>query len=196
MLERRAMMQQAISHLADLRLGYHFRGKIKEAAEGGAKVLQVRNVSSESGVTSDLLTQVAIPNAEKHAVKQGEVVFLARGRNRFAFVFDVNDPLPIVPASYFIILTPKQEVVDSGYLAWAINQPVFQSKIESRSTGTSIPQISKTDLQELTINLPPIKTQLKIAALDGLMQQEQTLTRQINLHRAQLLRAASRGETA
>ena len=188
-------MQQAVSHLADLRLGYHFRGKIKEAADGGARVLQVRNVSSESGVTSESLTTVAIPNAEKHAVEQGEVVFLARGRNRFAFVFDVTDSLPIVPASYFIILTPKPEMVDSGYLSWAINQPVFQSKIESRSTVTSIPQISKTDLQELTINLPPLETQLKIAALDDLIKQEQSLTRQINFHRAQLLRAASRGET-
>ena len=183
-----------ISDLADLRLGYHFRGKIKEAAEGGAKVLQVRNVTADSGVTSDSLTHVAIPNAEKHAVGDGEVVFLARGRNRFAFVFDLPDPLPIVPASYFIILTPKPNVVDSGYLAWAINQPVFQSKVESRSTGTSIPQISKTDLQELTINLPPFETQLKIAAVAGLMKHEQILTHQIHVRRAQLLRAASRGD--
>lgn len=189
-------MQQAISQLADLRLGYHFRGKIKEAVDGSAKVLQVRNVSAESGISPEPLTHVAIPNAEKHAVKAGEVVFLARGRNRFAFVFDVNDPLPIVPASYFIILTPNQQVIDSGYLAWAINQPIFQSRIESRSTGTSIPQISKTDLQELAVNVPPLETQVKIATVNELMKQEQSLTSQINLNREQLLRAASRGDIA
>lgn len=189
-------MQQAISQVADLRLGYHFRGKIKEAADGGAKVLQVRNVDDASGVLPEPLTHAAIPNAEKHAVEVGEVVFLARGRNRFAFVFDVADPLPIVPASYFVVLTPNPRVVDSGYLAWAINQPVFQSKVESRSTGTSIPQISKTDLQELEIHVPTLETQKRIAAVAALMKQEQTLTRQINLQRAQLLRAASRSDTA
>ena len=189
-------MQRPISQLANLRLGYHFRGKIKEVVDGEAKVLQVRNVSDADGITPEPLIRVAIPNASKHSVQSGEVVFLARGRNRFAFVFDVPDPLPIIPASYFHILTPKPHVIDSAYLAWAINQPLFQSKIEARSTGTSIPQISKTDLQELTLDVPPLKTQVKIAAVDELMKRERSLISQINLNREQLLRAASRSGNA
>ena len=154
------------------------------------------SVNDASGIAPESLTRVAIPNSQKHAVQNGEVVFLARGRNRFAFVVDVADSLPIVPASYFIVLTPKPEIVDSGYLAWAINQPIFQSMIESRSTGTSIPQISKTDLRELTVNVPALETQKKIAAVSELLKQEQALAHKIRLHREQLLRAASRGGMA
>ena len=151
-------MQHLINDIAEVRMGYHFRGRVQEEPGGNALVLQIRDVDEDGRFNPDTLTPMEIPNLPNHALSAGDVVFLARGARRYAFLCDVVNHHNIVPAGYFMVLRAKDERVRPGYLAWAINQDRFQALIDSVSSGTAVPQITKGNLTELSIDVPDVQT--------------------------------------
>lgn len=185
-------MQHKISDIAEVRMGYHFRGRVREEPAGNALLLQIRDVDERGRFDERELTVVDVPNLENHSLRHRDVVFLARGARRYAFLFEDSLSDSIVPASYFMVLRAR-ESVDPAYLAWAMNQDAFQKQIESVSTKSAVPQITKTRLVELTIDLPDLATQRRIADVDRLMRVEMDLLQRLRCERIKLLCAASRG---
>lgn len=186
-------MKIQINDIAEVRMGYHFRGRVQEEPGGNALVLQIRDVDEAGRFDPEMLIRTEIPNLENHSLSHGDVVFLARGARRYAFLFDESRYDNIVPAGYFMVLRPKSESVRAGYLVWAINQDPFQARINAVSSGTAVPQITKGNLTELSIDVPDVETQECIVAVTNLMQRELTIIQKIRERRAALLRAASRG---
>ena len=182
-----------INDIADVRMGYHFRGRVQEEPGGNALVLQIRDVDEEGRFDPEMLTPMDIPNLENHSLSLGDVVFLARGARRYAFLFDESRHGNIVPAGYFMVLRPKTQRVRAGYLAWAINQNPFQARVDAVSSGTAVPQITKGNLTALSIDVPDVQTQDRIAAVTHLMRRELTIIQKLREYRAALLRAAARG---
>ncbi|QDT05230.1 Type I restriction modification DNA specificity domain protein [Rubripirellula lacrimiformis] len=182
-----------ISDIAEVRMGYHFRGRVQEEPGGNALVLQIRDVDEDGRFDPEALTPMEIPNLPNHALSAGDAVFLARGARRYAFLFDAVSHDNIVPAGYFMVLRANHERVRPGYLAWAINQDRFQALIDSVSAGTAVPQITKSNLTRLSIDVPDLQTQDRIAAIDSLMKRERTLMQHLTDRRSALLRAAARG---
>ena len=189
-------MQQQINDIAGVRMGYHFRGRVEEESGGNALVLQIRDVDEDGRFDPEVLTPMEIPNLSNHALSAGDIVFLARGARRYAFLFDAVEYDNIVPAGYFMVLRPNDERIRPEYLAWAINQVRFQALIDSASSGTAVPQITKGNLMELSIDVPNVQTQDRIAEIDSLMKRERTLMHRLSDRRSALLRAAARGTVA
>ncbi|MEX1027079.1 MAG: restriction endonuclease subunit S [Candidatus Paceibacterota bacterium] len=185
-------MRLQLGQLSEVRMGYHIRGRVQEEPGGNALLLQIRDVDDEGRFDEMSLTVVDVPNLENHSLRGGDVVFLARGVARYAFLFEGSQFGSIVPASYFMVLRVK-DAVEPAYLTWAINQDSFQRQIESASTKSAVPQITKTALVELTIDLPNFETQRRVAAVDRLMKTERELLQRLQDRRSALLRAASRG---
>ena len=186
-------MQHLINDIAEVRMGYHFRGRVDDQPGGNALVLQIRDVDEDGRFDPEALTTMEIPNLENHSLLLGDIVFLARGARRYAFLFDESGYDNIVPAGYFMVLRAKTERLRPDYLAWAINQDPFQARINAASSGTAVPQITKGNLTELSIDVPDVQTQRRIAAIDSLMRRESTLMQKLQDCRSTLLRAASRG---
>jgi hypothetical protein len=185
-------MKNKINDIADVRMGFHFRGRVHEEPNGNALVLQIRDVDEAGRFDPESLTPMEIPNVENHSLSVGDIVFLARGARRYAFLFSEGYRRNIVPAGYFMVLRPKDDRVKPDYLAWAMNQELFQAKIDAVSSGTAVPQITKGSLTELEIDVPDVATQHRIVAIDRLMQRELHLIHKIRDCRATLLRAAAR----
>ena len=185
-----------INDIADVRMGFHFRGRVLEEPDGNALVLQIRDVDEAGRFDPGTLTPMEIPNVENHSLSVGDIVFLARGARRYAFLFSEGYRRNIVPAGYFMVLRPKDDRVKPEYLAWAMNQELFQAKIDAVSSGTTVPQITKSSLTELEIDVPDVATQQTIVAIDGLMQRELQLIHKIRDRRAALLRAAARNNVS
>ena len=91
-----------INDIADVRMGFHFRGRVHEEPNGNALVLQIRDVDEAGRFDPESLTPMEIPNVEKHSLSVGDIVFLARGARRFAFLFSEGYRRNIVPAGYFM----------------------------------------------------------------------------------------------
>lgn len=186
-------MKTRLAGATDVRMGFHIRGRVQEELGGNALLLQIRDVDDKGHFDEKSLTVLDVPNLKNHSLRASDVVFLARGVRRHAFLFEGSLSDAIVPASYFMVLRAKVDLVDPKYLVWAINQASFQIQIEAASTKSAVPQITKAALIELKIELPDLAIQQRIAEVDRLMKIEWKLTQHLQNRRTVLLNAVSRG---
>ncbi len=105
-------------------------------------------------------------------------------------LFTTEAPLGLVaraPAGRFalaqrIICLRAAKHVDSGFLYWALRSPRAQQEIRRRSTGTTVAGIKQAVLRRITVPLPALEEQKRIAAeLDCISAAAAVVIRRINL---------------
>jgi restriction endonuclease S subunit len=183
-----APMKRRIADIADVRAGYPFRGRVIPDPGGNARVIQIRDLETGGRIRIDQLVRVKAANVENYRLREGDVLFLARGERRFAIPVPEESGNDFIAASYFFVLRPMPEIF-AGYMTWAVNQPDFQEDMRTFVKGGTLPQITKTDLLELQIEVPPLATQHQIVAVHALMERERQLCDALNEKRSALLRA-------
>jgi hypothetical protein len=185
-------MRRTIAEIADVRAGYPFRGRVVPDPGGKARVVQIRDLDDAGRVRVDQLVRVRAANLENYRFRAGDVLFLSRGERRFALPIPEHDvDVPMIAASYFFVLRPHP-AIDPLYLVWAANQPDFQEAMRAFVKGSTLPQITKTDLLDLPLDVPPLPVQRQIVAVHDLMERERRLADELREKRATLLRAAAR----
>lgn len=133
--------------------------------------------------------------SEKHLLKDGDVLFAAKGTKNFAAVFE-NHNEPSVASTSFFVIRPTDKKLLPQYLAWVLNNHTTQALLKGQALGTSIPSISKHVLENLEISVPSIETQKAILQITKLRNKEKSLKQKIETLRekqilAMLLEAAS-----
>jgi hypothetical protein len=186
-------MRMKFAEVVEVRAGYPFRGRVTPDPGGNARVVQIRDLDDAGRIRTDNLVRVRAVNLDNYRFRPGDVLFLARGERRFAI------PIPehagdLLAASYFFVLRPDKRM-DADYLTWAVNDADFQDAMRAFVKGSSMPQITKADLLELPIDVPPMATQRKIVAVHELMERERLLGDELQRNRAALMRAAARRST-
>lgn len=116
--------------------------------------------------------------SEKHLLKDGDVLFAAKGTKNFAAVFE-NHNEPSVASTSFFVIRPAGKKVLPQYLAWFLNNHTTQTLLKGQAIGTSIPSISKQVLENLEIPVPDIKTQKAIVEISKLRNNEKSLKQKI-----------------
>lgn len=179
-------MKVRLGEIADIQAGYQFRGRVVPAPEGGLPVVQMKDFDPARGIDLGGMIAVRIENIPPACIaRPGDVLFLARG-HRLNAIAVPSEVVGSIVAGTFFILRPDREV-DPGYLAWYINQPGFQAQLRSVAKGTDTPLVAKSDIQDLTVELPPMKTQALIARLDQLSRHESGLLAAIAEKRSTLI---------
>jgi len=115
---------------------------------------------------------------EKHLLKDGDVLFAAKGTKNFAAVFE-NHNEPSVASTSFFVIRPTNNKVLPQYLAWFLNNQTTLTLLKGQAIGTSIPSISKQVLENLEITIPSIETQKAILHITKLRNKEKTLKQNI-----------------
>ncbi|MDE3234510.1 MAG: restriction endonuclease subunit S [Bacteroidota bacterium] len=116
--------------------------------------------------------------SEKHLLKDGDVLFAAKGTKNFAAVFENHNEPSVASTSFFVIRTTDNKVLPQ-FLAWFLNNHTTQTLLKGQAIGTSIPSISKHVLENLEITIPSIETQQTILQITKLRNREKTLKQQI-----------------
>ena len=116
--------------------------------------------------------------SEKHLLKNGDVLFAAKGTKNFAAVFE-NHNEPSVASTSFFVIRPTDNKVLPQFLAWFLNNPTTQNLLKGQAIGTSIPSISKQVLENLEITVPDIETQKAILQITKLRNKEKSLKQEI-----------------
>lgn len=124
--------------------------------------------------------------SEKHLLKDGDVLFAAKGYKNFAAVFE-NHNEPAVASTSFFVIRPADKRVLSQYLAWFLNNPTTQTLLKGQAIGTSIPSISKLVLENLEITVPSIEIQKAILQITQLRNKEKSLKQEIEVLRDKCL---------
>lgn len=120
--------------------------------------------------------------SEKHLLKDGDVLFAAKGSKNFAAVYEYHN-LPSVASTSFFVIRLTNEMVIPGYLSWFLNNPQTQTLLKGQARGSSIPSISKQVLENLEITVPSIEKQKAILQITKLRNIEKTLKIEIEMLR-------------
>ena len=116
--------------------------------------------------------------SEKHLLKDGDVLFAAKGTKNFAAVFE-NHNEPSVASTSFFVLRPTDKKLLPQYLAWILNSHATQTLLKGQAIGTSIPSISKQVLENLEITVPNLEIQKAILQITKLRNKEKSLKQEI-----------------
>jgi restriction endonuclease S subunit len=151
----------------------------KLLGEGDVIYLQVKHFDEEgklqSALHGDLLSAYV---SEKHLLKDGDVLFAAKGTKNFAAVFENHNQPSVASTSFFVIRLADKKVLPQ-YLAWYLNNHTTQTLLKGQAIGTSIPSISKQVLENLEITVPNIEIQRAILQITKLRNKEKSLKQKI-----------------
>ena len=184
-------MTTLIRDIADVGIGYQFRGKVEPSDDANVLLVQIKDVDDRLTLQLGNLVSVRVEKPQSYLVAPGNVLFLSRGQNPFAVVVPEVQQNTIV-TSYFLILRPNQALVRPAYLAWILNQTDFQESLRPVMRGTHIKILSKSDFQNLPVILPPLAVQDYILNLHHLVDREQSLSATLLQKRGELAQAVSR----
>lgn len=95
--------------------------------------------------------------------KKGSVVFTTEAPLGEVARIRTDDKLAF--AQRIIVLEPKAKQLSADYLFYALQDRVLKSRIEARSTGTTVIGIKAAELKKVEIELPSLEEQEKIAAI-------------------------------
>lgn len=165
-------MQAKIRDIAVVRSGAY----IKEVPEGDVCYLQVNNYNKEKN--EFLLSKPTLElndKTESHLLQEDDIVFAAKGTSNFCRVVHREMGKMVASSSFLVIRIMNQAVISPDYLCWILNREDILAFFKANAIGTSIPSISKTFIEEYTINIPPMHIQNKIILISLLQKQEQQL---------------------
>lgn len=172
-------MKEILQNIAS---GYSFRTKVKDEGQGDLAVIQLKDLENNYQTLGKELTLVSSEKVpEKYLLQKGDVLFISKGANNFALVF--NEDYKAVAVSAFFVLRPDQTKVIPEFLAWYINSKPAQQYLKENRAGTYIPNVNKTTLMELKVKLPPIEKQKSIAQIAELAKTEQNIYNKLKTNR-------------
>ena len=137
-----------LQELTDITFGYSFRGAIEGNPNGNYRVIQARNISSDSTFEDPSeLERVSIDSTRSEAfVKRGEVLITSRGATVGGFkatLFDCDSDLPVLASSSLFILHSIKEVLPE-YLVAYLNSDKAQRELQDRATGATVRSIPRS----------------------------------------------------
>jgi type I restriction enzyme, S subunit len=134
---------------------------------GDVRLIQLADigVGKYTNKSSRFMTSEKAAELKCTLLKQGDIL-IARmpdpiGR---ACIFP-GDKKPCVTVVDICIVRPDPKIVDSNWLVHFINSNKFQRQISSWITGTTRQRVSRGNLSNVEIPLPPLEEQKRIAAI-------------------------------
>ena len=174
-----------MNDLADVRIGYQSRVRIEPDSTSPYRIIQLRDVKE----VVDWATVIPFKpdrKPERSLVGDGNVLISARGEGHVGVTLS-GVPANTVASSNFYVLRINRKDVLPEYVGWYLNQPAAQEYLRSRSQGTYIALITKADIGELEVPIPPLSVQQQVVRVAGLRRMEQDLLRQLESKRDALI---------
>jgi restriction endonuclease S subunit len=149
---------------------------------GTVLYLQVKHFSDNGTLIDNIIPELPLNSqTEKHLLAHGDLIFAAKGSKNVTVMYNSNYGHAVASSSFLVIKIQEsyKSTILPEYLCWYINHPKTQETIKLKARGSSIPSISKHDLEELSISIPPIEKQQTIIKIATLHTKEQYIIKQI-----------------
>jgi hypothetical protein len=139
-------------------------------------------------VNAEMMTPLDDVRApERYLVRDGDVVFQARGTRNLAFALR-GVPAKTLASNHFYIVRMRSDAVLPEYLAWFVNQLPAQAHLTGKAQGTTMMLVSKETFETLEVDTPPLDVQRMIVELVALRQHERELVENLECRRDTLIR--------
>lgn len=164
-------MITTLGHIATIQTGVF----AKTVPEGDVVYLQARHFDEHGELNAILHPDLKADNLTgKHLLRDGDVLFAAKGGKNFAAVYE-NHNQPAVASTTFFVIRLSGDTVLPQYLAWLLNNPSSQSFLKRNALGSSMVSISKAVLDELEIVVPSLHIQQCILEITRLGKKEKSI---------------------
>ena len=177
-----------IGDLCVIQLGYTPRGALAPVPSGGEPAIQLRDLAGEGPIQPFRYALGDI--SSRYLIAPGDVLFRSRGDRNTAVATEGLLDQPAFAILPIVVLRPNRDIVESRYLAWAINQAPAQMYFDSVARGTRLRMVPRSELEKLQIDVPNLPTQRVIIELDALAAREERLTKLAAEKRRQLISLA------
>lgn len=171
-------MKLKLQDIATINSGHTIRGRVDNDPLGDCAVIQMRDLDVEKHQlkdTSHRIKKQEVPQSQ--LLKSGDIIFLSKGANNYAFVY--RKDYAAVATSVFLVVRPNQERVSPEYLQWYLNQNATQIELQGKKEHSTVTNITKKTLEEITIKVPSIQTQKKLVNLYQLWEVEKEKTQKL-----------------
>ncbi|WP_122799476.1 restriction endonuclease subunit S [Burkholderia pseudomallei] len=188
-------MDFALAAIAEVRMGYSFRSRLETDVDGDVAVIQMKDIDDSNLLHPEGLARIRMPDLkDRHLVQKGDLLFRSRGVTNSAALVGEGYERTVLAAP-MLLIRPKTEIVEPGYLQWFINHPATQAVLAGRAAGTAVKMLGKAVLDGIEVVLPPLERQHLIVEVARLALREAEILdreRQLRLraHHDSLLRAA------
>lgn len=167
--------------IVDIRIGYQSRSGIDVDAASPYRIIQIRDVKE----LIDWQSVVAFKperDTEGHLVVDGDVLLSCRGGGHVGVLLSGVPPNTVASGNFYV-LRLRTRLVLPAYLAWYLNQPAAQEFLERRSQGTRVALLTRADVSELEVPIPPLAIQERVVHLAMLRRAERNMLRQLEAKR-------------
>jgi restriction endonuclease S subunit len=171
-------MQIVLKDIAEIFSGHTVRGRVESDPSGDVYAIQLKDLTKHYSEITDFPHQIKSTGVPKNQfLHKGDILFVSKGANNFALVFDKD--YPAIAISVFFVLRITDKKVDPYYLAWYINQEKAQGYLHTGKEGTMITNITKQTLENMEIEIPPVETQKNIMEIHKLWLRELVISETI-----------------
>jgi len=188
-------MRISIQCAAEIRTGYQVRQGLQPDPAGTHLVIQTKDIDGDNDhrlIVDNLDRITPGHDASAQIINNGDILFLSRGKRRFATLVEGLPMFPhTIALSYFFVLRPNSDIVNPVFLTWVINETEIQEELARAANGTTVPFVTKQSFSALEIELPPLEKQDQIARLYQLACRERLLIRRLERQRSEYLRSIS-----
>lgn len=160
------MKMVQLSEIAQVRVGYPFRAKVKAVSAGGVPVIQPRDL-----VEGGALNLNGVVRAEIHQLKgdyvlrTGDTLLAARGRIAAADYSGQPSGMSVASGSLLILRPKSADLLLPGYLTVFFNSEYGRACVARIVAQTTATFVSRSDLGSLKIPLPNLDRQLRLIAM-------------------------------
>ncbi len=146
------------------KIDYGLTASAKNLGEG-PKFLRITDIQNDSVDWKTVpICECTEEDCIKYAIKPGDIVFARTGATTGKSFLVNSCPLGAVFASYLIRVRPSS-CVDPAYLSHFFHTPHYWHQITKSSTGTAQAGVNASNLKKLSVPLPPLEEQQRIAAI-------------------------------
>jgi len=172
-----------LSELSNIQTGIF----IKPFEQGNLLYLQSKHFDEKGNLIQSTQPNAWISNnQERHLLKNGDILFAAKGPKNFATLYQDMGTRAVASTSFFV-LRIKHNIISPQYLTWFLNCPRTQTILKNQAVGTSIPSISMEVLKNLEIKVPSLQTQNAILEITKLRLREKKLNKKIKTLRDSII---------
>lgn len=161
----------------------------KPGHEGEVVYLQARHFDKFGNLHTELKGDLRFDDiTENHLLRNGDVLFAAKGWKNFATVY--RSDFPAVASTTFFVLRVRELDVIPEFLVWLLNEPKTKESLKGQAIGSAMVSISKRVLGNLVVNIPSAETQRQILDVSQLMKKENEIRLRIAELRQQIIHQA------
>lgn len=183
-------IQLPLGTLAELRVGYPFRGAVALIAGGSVPVVQMKDVSAMGAMDWGAVVRTGLTGRrEPDWLASGDVLFVARGNHYYAAALEAVPDRSVCGPHLYHLRLKRGSAVLPEFLAWQINQPPIQRLLRQAAEGSNQLSIRRAELEALPISVPSLAVQEQIVRLAQAAARERALLDQLILNRERQLSA-------